>query len=54
MGCCFVSETKDDFKGFRIIKDQRQKFGLKEISNQNSKSTFKIIKYTKKYKYSNK
>ena len=38
MGCCFVSETKDDFKGFRIIKDQRQKFGLKEISNQNSKN----------------
>ena len=39
MGCCFgTDETKDDFKGYRIIKREGNKFQVKQISNTNSKS----------------
>ena len=52
MGCCFgTDETKDDFKGYRIIKREGNKFQVKQISNTNSKSQ---NNEKKKYKKSNK
>ena len=38
MGCCLVSETKDDYKVYRIIKKEGKKFELEQISNQNLKN----------------
>ena len=38
MGCCLVSETKDDYKVYRIIKKEGKKFELEQISNKNSKN----------------
>ena len=43
MGCCLVAETKDDFKGYRIIKGNGKKFELKKIDKKNNMKEEEII-----------
>ena len=43
MGCCLVAETKDDFKGYRIIKGNGKKFELKKIDKINNMKEEEII-----------
>ena len=45
--CCLVTKTKDDFKGFRFIKDEKQKFRLEKIDNSERPIRKKAIKITK-------
>ena len=45
--CCLVTKTKDDFKGFRFIKDEKQKFRLEKIDNSERPIRKKAIKILK-------
>ncbi len=31
MGCCLIAESKDDFKGYRIVKGKEKIIGSEKI-----------------------
>jgi hypothetical protein len=35
MGCCLIAESKDDFKGYRIVKGKEKKFEVKKYGKTN-------------------
>ena len=45
--CCLVTKTKDNFQGYRFIKDEKKNFRLEKINNSESSKRKKTIKITK-------
>ena len=44
--CCLVTKTKDNFKGYRFIKDDKKNFRLEKIDNSERPIRKKTLKIT--------